>query len=811
MNHMTDYQPKAIENQAQAYWNQKRSFHVTESSDKEKYYCLSMLPYPSGHIHMGHVRNYTLGDIASRYQALQGKNVMQPMGWDAFGLPAENAAIKHKASPADWTTKNISQMKQQLMQMGFAYDWSREICTCDESYYRWEQWLFTQLYKKKLIYRQQSTVNWDPVDQTVLANEQVVDGKGWRSGAEIERKVIDQWFMKITDYADELVDALDDLEGWPSHVKNMQRNWIGRSHGAEITFEVNGQPSIRVYTTRPDTLFGVTYLAIAADHPLAVQASSQDESIKAFNESCQHTKTAEADLATLEKRGIKTPYQAIHPLTGALLPIWIANFVISDYGEGAVMSVPGHDTRDHAFAQQYNLPITYVIEPKEPNTAMLEHGPLIHSESFNGMHSQDAIHAITQELTQQSKGVAKKQFRLRDWGVSRQRYWGCPIPVRYNDAGDVACVAEDDLPVVLPRDLKLDKPQSPLPQHPGFNTITQDEEGVEWRPEFDTFDTFVESSWYYLRYCSFDQHEAILDERAKFWTPVDLYIGGIEHANMHLLYARFMHKVMRDLDLVDSDEPFTRLVTQGMVLKDGAKMSKSKGNTVEPSALIDKYGADTLRFFVTFAAPPEQSFEWSEGGVQGCHRYLNRLWLLAHEIHATNDFSDGSSLPEQALKHWVDFQQSLAQANRDYERFALNTVASACMKCLNDLQAMHQLASGHASIKAGLRDLLVLLNPITPHISHHLWQSLGLGEDILKAPWPKAREELLQSDQCQWVIQMNGKKRGIIKASCDASESELMSLIRAQSTLATHLDNHIIVKTIIVPKKLVNLVIRPQA
>lgn len=804
---MTQYSPKLIESEAQHFWQSQCSFEVTESKTKEKYYCLSMLPYPSGYIHMGHVRNYTLGDIESRYQILQGKNVLQPMGWDAFGLPAENAAIKHQASPADWTTQNIQQMKQQLMQMGFAYDWSREICTCDESYYRWEQWLFKQLYEKKLIYRQQSTVNWDPVDQTVLANEQVVDGKGWRSGAEIERKVIDQWFMKITDYADELVDSLDQLEGWPSHVKNMQRNWIGRSHGANITFKVDGQDPIQVYTTRPDTLFGVSYIAIAPDHPLAIAAAEQETDIATFNQSCQNIKTAEADLAKLEKRGIATPYHATHPLTGKSLPIWIANFVISDYGEGAVMAVPGHDARDYAFAKQYGLSIVYVIEPHKKEEPMLDHGTLINSDIFDGMSSKEAMQAITQALSDAGSGSAKKQFRLRDWGVSRQRYWGCPIPVRYNDKGEVLCVDNSELPVVLPRDVKLDKPQSPLPEHPTFSQSHIDAEGVHWRPEFDTFDTFVESSWYYLRYCSHDQHEAILDERAKFWTPVDLYIGGIEHANMHLLYARFMHKVMRDLGLVDSDEPFTRLITQGMVLKDGAKMSKSKGNTVEPSALIDRYGADTLRLFVTFAAPPEQSFEWSEGGVQGCHRYLNRLWQVAQSIHETRS-NDEKALTDQAKSHWVSFQKCLEQANRDYQRFALNTVASACMKCLNELQAMHAESPGHPSATEGLRDLLVLLNPIAPHITHFLWKSLEFGDDILQAPWPKARQDLLVSDQIQWVVQMNGKKRGMIEAERDADEAALMALIKKSPAMSNYLKDHHILKTIVVPNKLVNLVIK---
>ena len=809
---MTSYNPQEIEKNAQSYWMENQSFKASESPGSDKFYCLSMLPYPSGHLHMGHVRNYTIGDIASRHQGFHGKNVLQPMGWDAFGLPAENAAIKHKASPAEWTKNNIQQMKAQLMDMGFAYDWSREISTCDASYYRWEQWLFNQLLEKNLVYRKQATVNWDPVDHTVLANEQVVDGKGWRSGAEIERKVIDQWFMRITDYADELIDSLDTLERWPEHVKNMQRNWIGRSYGAEVTFDVcDREDKITVFTTRPDTLYGVTYLAIAFDHPLAQLAGKQDQAIQTFNQSCSHTKTAEADLAQLDKKGIQTPFFATHPLSGEKLPIWIANFVLSDYGDGAVMAVPAHDSRDHAFAVKYDLPIIYVIASENHDEAMMQPGTLINSEKFNGLHSDEAKNEMIDHLVKLNKGQKRKQFRLRDWGVSRQRYWGCPIPVRYNQKGEVSSVPDAQLPVRLPTDITLTKPQSPLPQHPEFSQTIADDQGNTWRPEFDTFDTFVESSWYYLRYCSFDQHEAILDDRAKFWTPVDLYIGGIEHANMHLLYARFMHKIMRDLDLVDSDEPFTHLITQGMVLKDGAKMSKSKGNTVDPTALIERYGADTLRFFVTFAAPPEQSFEWSEGGVQGCHRFLNRLWQFAHEITTSSQENPDldSSVCEATKPHWIQFQQSLDQANRDYERYQLNTVASACMKCLNELQSIRAIDANAAILNTGLQELLVLLNPITPHITHQLWRACGYGDDILLAPWPKARASMMQSDRVEWVIQFNGKKRGMMNAKKDADEATLMALIQDHDSLHRYLEQMSVVKVIVVPGKLVNIVVKP--
>ena len=662
------YNPQEIEEQAQLYWQKKQCFNVTEDLNKEKFYCLSMFPYPSGSLHMGHVRNYTLGDVISRHQRALGKNVLQPFGWDAFGLPAENAAIKNGVPPAIWTQQNIASMKEQLMRLGNAYDWRRELATCNPDYYRWEQWFFIKLFEKGLVYRKKAEVNWDPVDKTVLANEQVVDGRGWRSGALVERKEIAQWFLKITAYADELLNDLDTLTHWPQQVKTMQRNWIGRSEGTEVFFEVEGyDKKLTIYTTRVDTLMGVSYLAIAPDHPLSKKSAQNNPEIQLFLDGCSGVRLAEAELATMEKRGVATSFYAIHPITNAKIPVWIANFVLMQYGSGAVMAVPAHDVRDWEFAQKYKLPIYPVINPTGEHehdynkSAFTNEGTLCNSHDFDGLTSTVAKDVITDYLQQHKLGQTKVHYRLRDWGVSRQRYWGAPIPIVHCEACGMVPVPEEALPVVLPENVSLTGSGSPLAQCSEFVNTKCPRCNQDATRETDTFDTFMESSWYYARFACKAQDNAMLDDRAKYWTPVDQYIGGIEHAIMHLLYARFFHKLMRDEGLVNSDEPFKALLSQGMVLKDGHKMSKSLGNTVDPNHLIDTYGADTARLFVMFAAPPEQSLEWSDAGVEGCYRFLKRVWTfciknktLCQEINEL--IADGN-----ASVHW---QQGSSQLKK---------------------------------------------------------------------------------------------------------------------------------------------------
>ena len=634
-----NYPAQDVEVAAQAYWDDHDCFKVTEDPNKEKFYCLSMFPYPSGHLHMGHVRNYTIGDVISRFQRMLGKNVLQPMGWDAFGLPAENAAMKNNAAPAEWTYGNIDYMREQLQRLGYAYDWSREVATCHPDYYRWEQWFFTRLFEQGLVYKKEAEVNWDPVDQTVLANEQVVDGRGWRSGALVERRKIPQWFIKITDFGDELLEDLNKLDGWPDKVKTMQANWIGRSEGVELDFTVQDEAdaelgTLSVYTTRPDTLMGVSYVAVAAQHPLALKAAEGNPALQKFIAEQSNVKVAEADMATMEKLGMDTGRLAIHPLTNDTVPIFVANFVLMNYGSGAVMAVPGHDQRDWEFAQKYSLPIHQVIAPAAGNecdlssAAYTEKGTLINSAEFDGLDFEQAVAAIEAKLSGMGRGKKTVNFRLRDWGVSRQRYWGAPIPIIHCDACGAVPVPDDQLPVRLPEDIKMDDGGSPLGKLAEFVNTECPRCKSPAKRETDTFDTFMESSWYYARYACRDQDSAMLDERADYWLPVDQYIGGIEHAILHLLYARFFHKLMRNAGLVTTDEPFAQLLTQGMVLKDGTKMSKSKGNTVDPLPLIERYGADTVRMFTMFAAPPEQSLEWSDSGVEGSHRFLKRLWRI---------------------------------------------------------------------------------------------------------------------------------------------------------------------------------------
>lgn len=819
------YIPQEVEEQAQQYWHKKQSFNVSEDLNKEKFYCLSMFPYPSGTLHMGHVRNYTIGDVIARYQRALGKNVLQPIGWDAFGLPAENAAIKNGIPPAEWTKKNIESMKKQFLRLGNAYDWRREISTCTPEYYRWEQWFFIRLFEKGLVYKKNAVVNWDPVDQTVLANEQVVDGRGWRSGALVERKEISQWFIKITAYADELLSSLDSLDEWPSQVKQMQRNWIGRSTGTEIYFNVNNHPKrLKIYTTRPDTLMGTTYLAVATDHHIAKEAANNCKEIKEFIDSCQGTKMAEAELATMEKRGVDTGMTAIHPITGENLPIWVANFVLMQYGSGAVMAVPAHDQRDWEFAKKYQLPIKVVIKPENNVvhdfnlSAYVGEGTLVHSGQFDGLSSTQALEAITNFLEEHDAGKATINYRLRDWGVSRQRYWGTPIPMILCEQCGTVPVPDEDLPVVLPENVSFTGSGSPLAQCPEFVNVTCPKCGQDAYRETDTFDTFVESSWYYARFACKGQENAMLDDRAKYWTPVDQYVGGIEHAVMHLLYARFFHKLMRDEGLVNSDEPFKALLTQGMVLKDGHKMSKSVGNVVDPNHLINTYGADTARLFVMFAAPPEQSLEWSDTAVEGAHRFLKRIWYFAYQHQ--NMFTDINDLILSGNGH-VNWQQAesrlkksrhivhqiLAQATHDYDRNQFNTVVSGCMKLFNELSSYSiETEDDKFFIHSGMSILLRLLAPITPHITHHLWQQLGFEKAIIDANWPRVDKGALKTDEVDYVVQVNGKLRGQFTASVDATEETLIAA--AKQHVSDFLANQTVKKAIVVAhRQLINLVV----
>lgn len=819
-----DYAPQDVEAEAQEYWQQNHCFDTKEDLSTEKFYCLSMLPYPSGELHVGHVRNYTIGDTISRYHRALGKNVFQPMGWDAFGLPAENAAIKRGLPPAEWTNKNIRKMKKQLAPLGFALNWDRELATCDPDYYRWEQWLFLKMYQRGLVYKKESTVNWDPVDQTVLANEQVIDGCGWRSGAPVERKRIPQWFFKITDYAQELLDDLDTLDHWPEQVKTMQRNWIGRSEGTTIHFSVLKQKEgVEVYTTRQDTLFGCTFISIALEHPLAKIAAEQSKDVAKFIKKHAHNKVAEADMATQQKHAMDSGLKAIHPLTKKRVPIYITNFVLMDYGTGAVMSVPAHDERDHEIALQHNIAIVPVIKTKGrkawdyEQAAYTEKGPLINSGDFTGLTSKAGFKAITEILISKKKGEPKINFRLRDWGISRQRYWGTPIPMVYcKHCGDVP-VNEADLPVVLPTDLIPDGQGSPLVKSTEFYKTKCPQCGKAAKRETDTMDTFVESSWYYARYCSVDQNKMMLDDRAKYWTPVDQYIGGIEHAILHLLYARFFHKVLRDIGLLNSNEPFKRLLTQGMVLKDGAKMSKSKGNTVAPQHLIKQFGADTTRLFSMFAAPPEQTLEWSDSGVEGCYRFLKKVWRLANThnecINHVNQMTSKAAYNTEnsALKkHRQRIHATLSQANHDYERMQFNTVVSAAMKIINELSQIDTTIGddAHQVITEGFSIVLRILAPMTPHICHNLWHELGFGQNILQAGWPRPSSQALSTDDMEMIVQVNGKLRAKIVVPVDSERESLEHSATTHPKVSKFLDEKTIQKVIVVPNRLINIVAR---
>ena len=820
-----DYRPQTLEPEVQAYWEQQKSFVVTEDPDKEKFYCLSMLPYPSGQLHMGHVRNYTIGDVLSRYQRMLGKNVLQPMGWDAFGLPAENAAIERKRPPAEWTYENIAYMKGQLKRLGYAYDWSRELATCKPEYYRWEQWFFNRLLEKGLAYKKMAVVNWDPVEQTVLANEQVENGRGWRSGAIVERREIPQWFIKITAYAQELLDEIDNLEGWPEAVKTMQRNWIGRSEGVEFSFEVEGEDALWVYTTRPDTIMGVTFVSVAAEHPLALKAAASNPDIAKFVEECKAVKTAEAELETMEKKGIPLGIHAIHPISGEKVEIWVANFVLMGYGTGAVMAVPAHDQRDWEFATKHNIEVRPVIKWAEgerhdfsQSSLTTKEGVVFNSGQFDGLNFNDAFDAIAEYLENAGVGKRTINFRLRDWGVSRQRYWGCPIPVVYDDENNVYPVADEDLPVVLPEDVAFSGVRSPIKEDPNFYQTTLPGSDAPAIRETDTFDTFFESSWYYARYCCPGSDQAMLDERANYWLPVDQYIGGIEHAVLHLLYARFFHKLMRDVGLVDSDEPFTRLLTQGMVLKDGSKMSKSKGNTVDPQALIDEYGADTVRLFTMFASPPDQALEWNDDAVAGGLRFLKRWWHLVQK-NAGDIARLKTGLEDKALAESINDKTAqdlrrithalLDKAVRDYERMQYNTVVASMMELMNALDKFDPNANEQCGMV--FRESLVILNkvmaPITPHIAHRLWHDLGESGDAIDAEWPVVDPAALISDVITLAVQVNGKLRSQIEVSVDSSKDEIEAVALADEKVQNHVAGKEVRKLIVVPGRLVNVVV----
>jgi len=858
------YRPDLIEPAVQQYWAENKVFKAIKDTSKEKYYCLSMFPYPSGRLHMGHVRNYTIGDVVSRYQRMNGKNVLQPIGWDAFGLPAEGAAIKNKTAPAKWTYENIEYMKNQLKMLGFGYDWDREIATCRPEYYKWEQWFFTELYKKGLVYKKNSTVNWCPNDVTVLANEQVHDGCCWRCDTPVEQKEIPQWFIKITDYAEQLLGGLDQLPQWPDMVKTMQRNWIGRSEGVEITFDVaDTAEKVAVYTTRPDTFYGVSYLGIAAAHPLADLAAEKNPELAEFIREAKNAKVAEADLATMEKKGMATGLFAIHPLTGEKLPIWVANFVLMHYGTGAVMAVPAHDQRDFEFAQKYDLPIKQVIAPLADEEidltkqAFVEHGKLVNSAEFDGLDFDGAFNGIADKLEKLGVGKRQVNYRLRDWGVSRQRYWGAPIPMLTLSNGETVPAPIEDLPIILPEDVVMDGVKSPIKADPNWAKTTFN--GEPALKETDTFDTFMESSWYYTRYTSPSYAEGMLDkEEANYWLPVDQYIGGIEHATMHLLYFRFFHKLLRDAGFVTSDEPAQKLLCQGMVLADAfyytsptneriwvsptqvtlerdekgriikatdpegrelvhtgmTKMSKSKNNGIDPQEMVEKYGADTVRLFMMFASPAEMTLEWQESGVEGAKRFLGRVWNLVYEYNQNpaKTALDVTvlSADQKALRR--DVHKTIAKVSDDIgRRQTFNTAIAAVMELMNKLtRAPLESEQDRAVMAEALSAVVRMLYPITPHICFELWKALGNESNIDHAEWVKADEAAMVEDEKLIVVQVNGKVRGKVTVAADADEETVKTVAFADENVKKFTDNTQIVKVIYVPGKLLNVVVKPQ-
>ena len=866
------YQPEQVEREAQAHWERTQAFSATEEAGRPKFYCLSMFPYPSGKLHMGHVRNYTIGDVMTRFHRMRGYNVMQPMGWDAFGLPAENAAMVNAVPPAKWTYENIAYMKKQLQSLGFAIDWERELATCKPEYYRWNQWLFLRMLEKGLAYQRTGMVNWDPVDQTVLANEQVIDGRGWRTGALVQKREIPMYYLRITACAEELLTALETLPGWPERVKTMQANWIGKSHGVNIAFPYaldGAQKLLRVFTTRADTLMGATFCAVAPEHPLAAHAARGSAKLAAFVEECKRGSVMEADLAAMEKKGMPTGLTVAHPLTGEKVEVWVGNYVLMSYGEGAVMGVPAHDERDFAFAKKYGLAIKPVIDVEgRPYSTdawqpwYADYGRCVNSGKYDGLDYQAATDAIAADLRARSLGDKQVTWRLRDWGISRQRYWGTPIPLIHCGACGTVPVPDDQLPVRLPEDLVPDGSGNPLNKSRAFLDCTCPKCGRPARRETDTMDTFVDSSWYYMRYACSDAASTMVDERVKYWLPVDQYIGGIEHAILHLLYSRFWTKVMRDMGLVAFDEPFSRLLTQGMVLNEiflrksgegrvtyynpadvdlqtdengrrtGATlrsdgqpvesagigtMSKSKNNGVDPQALVDEYGADTARFFMMFASPPEQTLEWSDSGVEGSYRFLRRLWNFAREAEQPikamrSPIASLSGLNADLAATRREIHSNLKQANFDMGRFQYNTVASACMKMLNALERAPAGPTADPARRAALLDeglsiLLRVLSPITPHICHHLWRELGYGEDILAAPWPEPAAEALEQDEIELVLQVNGKLRGHVRVPKSATRDQIERLALESEAAQRQIQGQVPKKIVVVQGRLVNVVV----
>ena len=813
------YNPKKIESEAQAFWKENRVFEVQEDSSLEKFYCLCMFPYPSGRLHMGHVRNYTIGDVISRYQRMLGKNVLQPMGWDAFGLPAEGAAIKNNMAPAQWTRDNIEYMKHQFNLLGFGYDWNRELTTCDPNYYRWEQWMFSRLYAKGLAYRDKAIVNWDPEENTVLANEQVIDGRGWRSGASIERREMPQWFLRITDYCEELLSDLDDLD-WPEPVKIMQRNWIGRSEGVEIVFEVvDSSQQLTVYTTRPDTLFGATYMALAPEHPLVQPLAEKNKEVQAFLDKIKLQAVSEEALEKMEKIGIPLGLEAINPINGNKIPIWAANFILMSYGTGATMSVPAHDQRDYDFAKKYKLPIQPVIVPNKPGlehdfneSAFTQLGTLINSNKFDGMDSEEAIEAIGSELEHKEKGKKVINYRMRDWLISRQRYWGAPIPMLTDENGDIFPERDENLPVELPENVSFSGVQSPIKSMKEFIESVDPISNEIYQRETDTFDTFMESSWYYARFCCPDNHEKMLDERAKYWLPVDLYIGGIEHAILHLLYARFYHKLLRDEGLVEVGEPFKRLLTQGMVLNGGSKMSKSMGNTVDPEEMINNYGADTVRLFMMFAAPPEQSLEWSDKAVNGAYRFLRKFWTMVlnriDDISNVDDIDPDDFFNDSQKELRKETHKTIAKVSDDIgRRYTFNTAIAAIMSLSNRV-SRYQIDTDldRKVVREALESMVLLLSPIVPHICNHLWTELGHQTAVVNELWPTFNEDLTVDATLEIVIQINGKLRARLNVAANIDEETLKELAFNEPKIAKLIAEQTIKKTIVVPGKLINIV-----
>ncbi|MFT5331327.1 MAG: leucyl-tRNA synthetase [Porticoccaceae bacterium] len=857
------YNPAQIEREAQQFWTDNKTFEVTEDPDKEKFYCLAMFPYPSGKLHMGHVRNYTITDVIARYQRMQGKNVLQPMGWDAFGLPAENAAVENNTAPAKWTHENIAYMKAQLKSLGFGIDWSRELATCEPNYYRWEQWFFTKLYEKGLVYKKTSAVNWCPNDATVLANEQVIDGCCWRCDTPVERKEIPQWFIRITDYAEQLLDDLDDLDQWPEQVKTMQRNWIGKSRGINVTFDllqsIGEHQNFEVYTTRPDTLMGVTYLTLATQHPIALEVAQTNTALADFIEQCRKQQMSEAEMATMEKLGVDTGITAVHPLTGETVPLWVGNYVLMDYGSGAVMAVPAHDQRDHEFAKKYRLPIKQVVAPIDNQScdvdvdAFVDKGILINSGPYDGLDFSAAFDGMATDLEATNHGTVTTNYRLRDWGVSRQRYWGAPIPMYNLAEGGEIPVPLDKLPIILPTDVTMDGIQSPIKADKNWRMTDLNGQSVE--RETDTFDTFMESSWYHARFTCSDLDSAMLDpERANYWLPVDQYVGGIEHAILHLLYARFYHKLLRDEGLVSSSEPFKSLLCQGMVLAESfytenagrkvwlspsevkvdrdakgraltateiktgmpvqsggiTKMSKSKNNGIDPQTAIDKHGADTVRLFTMFAAPPEQTLEWSDEGVSGAYRFLRKLWKMVHDhlILNTLDPLNVGALNEAQKDLRRKTHQTIGKVNDDYgRRNTFNTAIAAVMELLNDVAKLTELDGQSIAVRhEALTCAILLLSPVAPHICHSLWAALGNSESVADASWPAVDETALIRTSITLVLQVNGKVRGKIDVSANISKQEIEDIALKDDNVLRFIEGFVIRKIIIVPGRLINIV-----